>query len=75
MESKNITESYKNLGNLIRAHMPIKEDATDTQTVSLLKEVLCEYYPASRCICYRYCCDCIYDAIKEKVRRNQRKGR
>ena len=66
-DSRNINESYKNLANLIKVYMPIKEDATDTQTVYLLKEVICKYYPVSRCKDYTHCCDCIYDAIKEKV--------
>lgn len=65
--SNDIVESNARLAQYIRASVPIKDDATDIETIAFIRTLLCKYNPIRVCKCYEFCSDCIYDTIKEKV--------
>lgn len=65
--SNNIVESNARLAQYIRASVPIKDDATDIETIAFIRTLLCKYSSVRLCKSYKFCSDCIYDTIKEKV--------
>lgn len=67
MKSKDITESNARLAQYIRASIPIKDSATDLETIAFIRTLLCKGNPLRLCKQYKYCSDCIYDTLKEKV--------
>ena len=66
-KSKDIIESNARLAQLIRTIVPVKDSASDIEVMSQLRPLLCKYNSITRCRKYKFCSDCIYDAIKEKV--------
>ena len=65
--SKDIIESNTRLVQLIRTLVPVRDSASDIEVMSQLRLLLCKCNSITRCKKYKFCSDCIYDAIKEKV--------
>lgn len=65
--SKDIIESNTRLVLLIRTLVPVRDSASDIEVMSQLRLLLCKCNSITRCKKYKFCSDCIYDAIKEKV--------
>lgn len=66
-KSKDIIESNTRLVQLIRTLVPVRDSASDIEVMSQLRLLLCKYNSITRCKRYKFCSDCIYDSIKEKV--------
>lgn len=65
--SEDNVKSNQRLAQYIRASIPIKDNATNIETIAFIRTLICKSTPLRVCKQYKYCSDCVYDTLKEKV--------